>query len=35
MLTAAIAGSIAVGVLLVSTMFRMWGVFLKNRKKKA
>ena len=35
MLTAAIAGSMAVGVLLVSTGFRMWGVFKKNRKKKA
>lgn len=34
MLTAAIAGSMAVGVLLVSTGFRMWGVW-KNRKKKA
>lgn len=32
MLTAAIAGSMAVGVLLVSTGFRMWGVFKKNRK---
>ena len=32
-LTAAIAGSIAVGVLLVSTGFRMWGVW-KNRKRK-
>lgn len=32
MLTAAIAGSMAVGVLLVSTGFRMWGVWTKNRK---
>ncbi len=32
MLTAAIAGSMAVGVLLVSTGFRMWGVWKKNRK---
>lgn len=31
MLTAAIAGSMAVGVLLVSTGFRMWTVFKKNR----
>jgi len=31
MLTAAIAGSMAVGVLLVSTGFRMWGVSKKNR----
>ncbi|MBQ5991496.1 MAG: threonine/serine exporter family protein [Clostridia bacterium] len=35
MLTAAIAGSMAVGVLLVSTGFRMWGVWRANRKKKA
>ncbi|MBQ1820477.1 MAG: threonine/serine exporter family protein [Clostridia bacterium] len=35
MTTAAIAGCMAVGVLLVSTMFRMWGVWKKNRKKKA
>ena len=34
MTTAAIAGCMAVGVLLVSTGFRMWGVW-KNRKKKA
>lgn len=32
--TAAIAGSMAVGVLLVSTVFRMWGVFKKNKFKK-
>ncbi len=32
MTTAAIAGSMAVGVLLVSTGFRMWGVWTKNRK---
>ncbi len=32
MLTAAIAGSMAVGVLLVSTGFRMWSVFKRNRK---
>ena len=31
MLTAAIAGSMAVGVLLVSTGFRMWSVYKKNR----
>ena len=31
MLTAAIAGSMAVGVLLVSTGFRMWGVWKKRR----
>jgi len=31
MLTAAIAGSMAVGVLLVSTGFRMWGVSKRNR----
>ena len=31
MLTAAIAGSMAVGVLLASTGFRMWGVWKKNR----
>ena len=31
MLTAAIAGSMAVGVLLVSTGFRMWGVWKKHR----
>ena len=35
MATAAIAGCMAIGVLLVSTMFRMWGVWKKNRKKKA
>ena len=29
--TAAIAGSMAVGVLLVSTAFRMWGVYKKTR----
>ncbi len=34
MLTAAIAGSMAVGVLLVSTGFRMWGVWRNNRKRK-
>ena len=34
MLTAAIAGSIAVGMLLVSTGFRMWGVWLRNRRAK-
>ena len=34
MKTAAIAGCMAVGVLLVSTVFRMWSVW-KNRKKKA
>ncbi|MBO4849122.1 MAG: threonine/serine exporter family protein [Clostridia bacterium] len=31
--TAAIAGAVAVGVLLVSTVFRMWGVWKKSRKK--
>ncbi|MBQ7060322.1 MAG: threonine/serine exporter family protein [Clostridia bacterium] len=31
--TAAIAGAVAVGVLLVSTGFRMWGVWKKNRLK--
>lgn len=31
MLTAAIAGSMAVGVLLVSTGFRMWSVSIRNR----
>ncbi len=31
MLTAAIAGSMAVGVLLVSTGFRMWSVWKRNR----
>ena len=31
--TAAIAGSVAVGVLLVSTGFRMWGVYKKRRLK--
>ncbi len=35
MATAAIAGSMAVGVLLVSTGFRMWGVGTKNRKQRA
>ena len=35
MATAAIAGAMAVGVLLISTAFRMWGVWKKNRKKKA
>ena len=35
MLTAAIAGSMAVGVLLVSTGFRMWTVFKRNRKPRA
>lgn len=34
MLTAAIAGSMAVGVLLVSTGFRMWGVWKANRGRK-
>ena len=34
MLTAAIAGSMAVGMLLVSTGFRMWGVW-RSRKQKA
>ena len=34
MLTAAIAGSMAVGVLLVSTGFRMWGVWKANRSRK-
>ncbi|MBQ4429060.1 MAG: threonine/serine exporter family protein [Clostridia bacterium] len=29
--TAAIAGAVAVGVLLSSTMFRMWGVYMKSR----
>ena len=29
--TAAIAGAVAVGVLLVSTAFRMWGVYKKKR----
>lgn len=33
--TAAIAGSVAVGVLLVSTGFRMWGVAKRNRQRKA
>ena len=35
MATAAIAGSMAVGVLLISTGFRMWGVWKTNRRKKA
>ena len=35
MLTAAIAGSMAVGVLLVSTGFRMWGVWKNRRKTRA
>lgn len=34
MMTAAIAGSMAVGVLLVSTGFRMWSVGKQNRRKK-
>ncbi len=34
MATAAIAGAMAVGVLLISTIFRMWGVWKKNRIKK-
>ena len=34
MLTAAIAGAMAVGVLLVSTVFRMWGVWKNERKLK-
>ncbi len=34
LLTAAIAGSMAVGVLLVSTVFRMWGVHKKSKLKK-
>ena len=34
MATAAIAGAVAAGVLLVSTGFRMWGVWKKSRKKK-
>ena len=34
MATAAIAGAMAVGVLLVSTGFRMWGVWIKQRKKR-
>lgn len=34
MATAAIAGSMAVGVLLISTVFRMWGVWKKSRKSK-
>ena len=33
MSTAAIAGAMAVGVLLISTAFRMWGVYKKNRLK--
>ncbi len=33
--TAAIAGAVAVGVLLVSTGFRMWSVWLRNRAEKA
>ncbi len=32
--TAAIAGAMAVGVLLVSTVFRMWGVYKKKKLKK-
>lgn len=32
--TAAIAGAVAVGVLLSSTVFRMWGVYRKGRMKK-
>lgn len=31
MATAYIAGAVAIGVLLMSTVFRMWGVFKKNR----
>ena len=34
MATASIAGAMAIGVLLISTMFRMWGVWKKNRKSK-
>ncbi len=33
MLTASIAGAMAIGVLLISTVFRMWGVWKKSRKK--
>lgn len=33
MATASIAGAMAIGVLLISTAFRMWGVWKKNRKK--
>ncbi len=35
MATAMIAGAMAIGVLLISTVFRMWGVWLRNRKKHA
>jgi hypothetical protein len=31
MATASIAGAMAIGVLLISTAFRMWGVWKKNR----
>ena len=34
MATAYIAGAMAVGVLLISTVFRMWGVWKRNRTKK-
>ena len=34
MMTAAIAGSMAVGVLLISTGFRMWSIWKRNRAKK-
>lgn len=33
MATASIAGAMAIGVLLISTAFRMWGVWKKNKKK--
>ncbi|MCH5279390.1 MAG: threonine/serine exporter family protein [Christensenellaceae bacterium] len=33
--TAAAAGALAVGVLLVSTVYRMWGVWIKRRKERA
>ncbi len=35
MATAMVAGAMAVGVLLISTMFRMWSVWKNNRKKRA
>jgi hypothetical protein len=31
MATAYIAGAMAIGVLLISTVFRMWGVWKKNK----
>lgn len=34
MATAAIAGAMAIGVLLISTVFRMWGVWRKSRDRK-